>query len=337
MLITPKFWYEDNINSKIKSIILFPLSILWILFTRFKSCYTKIYKSKLKVVCIGNLTVGGTGKTPYAIYTYKILRELGYNPVFLTRGYKGTHKGPIEVNKSHTFKDIGDEALLLSKIGTTIVSKNRCLGAKFIEKHKKKFNVIIMDDGLQNSQLNHDIRFLLIDKNLKFGNKLCLPAGPLRQTIKLGIKGIDRIVLTGNNKVNNIDLFKTYNIPIIETKTKVTKSPKIQNKKIFAFCGLGNPDKFYQTLNENGYDISFTKSFPDHYNYNYQDINKLILTATNQNLELITTEKDYVKINNKNKLIHVLSIEMDLSVEDKSRLKLFFTEKLNAKSFHLSH
>ena len=115
MLTTPKFWYEDSIKSKIKSIILFPLSFLWLLFTRFKSSTTKVYKSKLKVICIGNLTIGGTGKTPFAIYTFKILRELGYNPVFLTRGYKGTNKGPVEVNKSHTFNDIGDEALLLIK------------------------------------------------------------------------------------------------------------------------------------------------------------------------------------------------------------------------------
>ena len=337
MLTTPKFWYEDSIKSKIKSIILFPLSILWILFTRFKSSFTKVYKSKLKVVCIGNLTIGGTGKTPYAIYTFKILRELGYNPVFLTRGYKGKCTGPIEVDKSHTFKDIGDEAMLLSKIGTTIISKNRSLGAKFIEKHKKKFNVIIMDDGLQNNQLEQDVRFLLIDKKLKFGNKLCLPAGPLRQTLKFGIKGIDRIVLTGNNKINNINLFKTYNIPIIEAKTKVINSPKIQNKKLFAFCGLGNPNKFFQTLHENGYYVSITKSFPDHHNYNYKDINNLILIATKQNLELITTEKDYVKINNKNKQIHVLSIEMHLSVEDKSTLKLFLMEKLNAKSLYLPH
>ena len=96
MLTTPKFWYEDFFNSKIKSIILFPLSFLWILFTRFKSSTTKVYKSKLKVICIGNLTIGGTGKTPFAIYTFKILRELGYNPVFLTRGYKGHIMGQLK-------------------------------------------------------------------------------------------------------------------------------------------------------------------------------------------------------------------------------------------------
>ena len=139
----------------------------------------------------------------------------------------------------------------------------------------------------------------------------------------------------GFEAIDNIPFFLLKNI--IETKIKVNNSPKIQNKKLLAFCGLGNPNKFYQTLHENGYNVSFTKSFPDHYNYNYQDVNNLILTATKQNLELITTEKDYVKINNKNKLIHVLSIEMHLSVEDKSKLKSFLMEKMNAESFSLSY
>jgi len=330
MLKTPKFWYENNIESKIKSIILFPISILWIIFSRFKSSYTKTYKSKLKVICIGNLTVGGTGKTPFAIYVFKILKELGVNPVFLTRGYGGTNKGPVEVRKSHKFKDVGDEALLLSKVGTTIISKNRYLGAKFIEKHKKKFDVIIMDDGLQNNQLNQDIKFLLIDNNLKFGNKFCLPAGPLREPVNIGIKNVDRIILTGNSKINDTNFLKSYNIPVFESEIKIINLLKLKNDKLFAFCGLANPNKFYQTLHENGFNIAYTKSYPDHYSYNYQEINNLILKATKYNLKLITTEKDYVKIKKNKKLIHVLSIEMHLSVEDKCKLKLFLMETLNA-------
>ena len=153
MLKTPQFWYKKNIQSKIKSFILFPLSILWILIDEFKRYFSKTYKSKIKVICIGNLTVGGTGKTPFSIYTYKLLKNLGYNPVFLTRGYGGLKKGPLEVNTSHHFQDVGDEAILLSRVGTTIISRNRSLGAKFIEKHQDKFNIIIMDDGLQNYQL----------------------------------------------------------------------------------------------------------------------------------------------------------------------------------------
>ena len=153
MYRTPEFWYKKNIISKLQIILLYPFSILWIFVDEFKRYFSKTYKSKLKVVCIGNMTVGGTGKTPFSIYTFKILKNLGYNPVFLTRGYGGLKKGPIEVNNSHHFQDVGDESILLSKVGTTIVSRNRSLGAKFIEKHKDKFNIIIMDDGLQNYQL----------------------------------------------------------------------------------------------------------------------------------------------------------------------------------------
>ena len=195
MFRTPEFWYKTNIKSKLQIILFYPFSILWVLIDALKSYFSKTYKSKLKVICVGNLTVGGTGKTPFSIYIYKLLKNLGYNPVFLTRGYGGFRKGPLEVNNSHHFQDVGDESILLSKVGTTIVAKNRSLGAKFIEKHEEKFNVIVMDDGLQNYQLKQDIKFLLIDKKLKLGNGYCLPAGPLRQSLKRGLNNIDKIIL----------------------------------------------------------------------------------------------------------------------------------------------
>ena len=142
MIEAPKFWYKKKLSSKILSIIFFPLSILWILISLLKNVLTKRYKSRLKVICIGNLTIGGTGKTPFAIYIYKVLKKLGYKPVFLTRGYGGLIKGPIKVKDTHNFKDIGDEALLLNKIGPTIVSKDRSLGARLIEKHKDNYNAV---------------------------------------------------------------------------------------------------------------------------------------------------------------------------------------------------
>ena len=206
MINTPKFWYKKDLISKFKTLLLLPFSIVWILLSLIKKNFVKRYKSHLKVICIGNLSIGGTGKTPFSIQTYKILEILGYKPVFLTRGYRGLTKGPILVNKSHNHKDVGDEALLLSKVGTTIVSSNRCIGAKYIENLKKNYDIIIMDDGLQNYQLEQDVKLLLIDKKLLFGNGYCIPAGPLRQTITQGLKKIDAIIFTGDGDTKDINL-----------------------------------------------------------------------------------------------------------------------------------
>ncbi len=329
MIETPKFWYENNISSKIRVFILFPLSIIWIFISIIKKNLVKKYKSKLKVICIGNLTIGGTGKTPFAIYTYKVLIDLGYKPVFLTRGYRGLEEGPTEVKNFHNFKDIGDEALLLRKIGPTIVSRNRALGAKFIESHKDNFNIIIMDDGLQNYQLEKDIKCLLVDKKIQFGNEHCIPAGPLREPINKGLKKIDAIILSGENDKQNLNFIKIKNIPIFNSEVKITKSSKIKQYKLLAFCGLANPNKFYEMLKKNGYKVEYTKSFPDHYTYKNEDINNLISKATNQNLKLVTTEKDYVKITDENDLINVLPIEINLDVKDKSKFKSFLQEKLD--------
>ncbi len=330
MFRTPEFWYKNNIISKLQIILLFPFSILWDQIDQCKRYFSKTYKSKLKVVCIGNLTVGGTGKTPFSIYTYKLLKNLGYKPVFLTRGYGGSKKGPLEVKNSHHFQDVGDESILLSKVGTTIVSRNRSLGAKFIEKYKDKFNVIIMDDGLQNYQLKQDIKFLLVDKQLKLGNGYCLPAGPLRQSAERGLNDIDKIILTGESDNNEKNLFKSFNIPVIKSNIKISISIKMKKNKLLAFCGIANPNKFFETLKKNGFEISSTKIFPDHYAYKKDDINNLIIDANNQNLKLITTEKDYVKISENTDQIHFLPIELELDIKDKLNFELFLQEKLNA-------
>ena len=331
MINSPKFWYRNDWLSKVLALIIYPLSIIWIIISFIKKKVSKTYRSRLKIICVGNLNIGGTGKTPFAIYTYKILKELGFHPVFLTRGYGGKEKGPIKVESTHQYKDVGDEALLLNNIGPTIVSRDRSLGAKFIENHKYNYDVILMDDGLQNYQLEKNIKFLLVDKNLKFGNKLCVPAGPLREPINQRLKEIDSIILTGNNTDQDIGLRKISDyISVFNSSIKIMQSSNIKGNKFLAFCGLGNPDKFYETLEKGGYKVFLTKSFPDHHQYTEEEINHLILKAKNKNLTLITTAKDYVKIIDKKNEIQVLSIESSFNAKDELRFKAFLKEKLNA-------
>ena len=329
MINTPEFWYKKDLISKFKTLLLLPFSIVWILLSLIKKNFVKRYKSHLKVICIGNLSIGGTGKTPFSIQTYKILEILGYKPVFLTRGYRGLTKGPILVNKSHNHKDVGDEALLLSKVGTTIVSSNRCIGAKYIENLKKNYDIIIMDDGLQNYQLEQDIKLLLIDKKLLFGNGYCIPAGPLRQTITQGLKKIDAIIFTGDGDTKDINLNFINNIQNFDTKLELKKTFKTKQNNFLAFFALGNPIKFFNTLKKNNFKIVLTKSFPDHYEYKNKDINTLKEEANNRNLKLITTEKDYVKIDDKENEISVLPIEINFSKADGNKFKSFLKEKIN--------
>ena len=329
MINTPEFWYKKDLISKFKTLLLLPFSIIWILLSLIKRNFVKRYKSHLKVICIGNLSIGGTGKTPFSIQTYKILEILGYKPVFLTRGYRGLTKGPILVNKSHNHKDVGDEALLLSKVGTTIVSSNRCIGAKYIENLKKNYDIIIMDDGLQNYQLEQDIKLLLIDKKLLFGNGYCIPAGPLRQTITQGLKKIDAIIFTGDGDTKDINLNFINNIQNFDTKLEIKNTFKTKQNNFLAFCALGNPIKFFNTLKKNNFKIVLTKSFPDHYEYKNKDINTLKEEADNRNLKLITTEKDYVKIDDKENEISVLPIEINFSKADGNKFKSFLKEKIN--------
>ena len=329
MINTPEFWYKKDLISRFKTLLLLPFSIIWILLSLIKRNFAKRYKSHLKVICIGNLSIGGTGKTPFSIQTYKILEILGYKPVFLTRGYRGLTKGPILVNKSHNHKDVGDEALLLSKVGTTIVSSNRCIGAKYIENLKKNYDIIIMDDGLQNYQLEQDIKLLLIDKKLLFGNGYCIPAGPLRQTITQGLKKIDAIIFTGDGDIKDINLNFINNIQNFDTKLEIKNNFKTKQNNFLAFCALGNPIKFFNTLKKNNFKIVLTKSFPDHYEYKNKDINTLREEADNRNLKLITTEKDYVKIDDKENEISVLPIEINFSKADGNKFKSFLKEKIN--------
>lgn len=320
-------WYSNSIQYKLISIFLYPLSLLWIFIDKFKFFYIKPYSSPLKIICVGNINVGGTGKTPISIFIFNILKKMGYRPIFLTSGYKSKIVKPCIAHSDVTL--FGDEAVILNKIGPTVVSKNKLEGVKYIEflnSKKKIYDIIIMDDGLQNYSIGKDLSFLTIDRTSLFGNEFCLPSGPLRQTFKSCKRTVDKIILTGNNNIQKYSaIFKK---DVLNSYIKVDKISS--KRKFLAFSGLGNNLKFIDTLKNANYKIALIKQFGDHHNYTENEIIDLINLADNNDLKLITTEKDIVKIPKKYHLkINCLKMKIQFDKHDLISLKLLLKKKLN--------
>ncbi len=320
-------WYSNSLQYKLISLMLYPFSLLWIIIDKLKFLMTKPYTSHLKIICVGNINVGGTGKTPISIFIFKILKKMGHNPIFLTSGYKGKISKPCIANNDVTL--FGDEAIILKNIGPTVVSKNKLEGVKYIENlnsKKKIYDIIVMDDGLQNYSIGKDLCFLTVDRKSLFGNEFCLPSGPLRQSLNSCKKNINKIILTGNRNFK-----KNHNILKKDILNSYIKVDKVSvKKKYLAFSGLGNNVKFFNTLKNANYNIALTKEFKDHHNYKENEIADLIKLANENNLKLITTEKDIVKIPKKYHLkINYLKMKIEFDKQDLISLKSLLKKKLN--------
>lgn len=253
---------------------------------------TKINKP---VICIGNLVAGGAGKTPVAIAIGKILQELKIDFAYLSGGYGAQIKNFTLVDQTkHNAKNVGDEPILLSDIGSTFISRDRVFGATAIARMPEK-KLIIMDDGLQNPSVIKNFSILVIDGNYGFGNGLIMPAGPLRETINVGIKKADLIIIVGEDKHQIAQKFGT-NKKIINAKIVPTNCKDFYKKSVIAFCGIGRPEKFFNSLIQSNINIITKFSYPDHHQYQEREIRKMINLAKQNNTILITTKKDWVRL-----------------------------------------
>lgn len=331
---TPKFWYPKTVDApkqhSLATNLLSPLSKLYQIAHRIKLSCTKTTHSPLPVICMGNVTVGGSGKTPACIAIQKLIKKntLFSNPYFLTRGYGGSDPGPRRITDHDTVQKVGDEPLLLATFSNTIVSLNRPLGAK--KAYDLGADLIIMDDGLQNKSLHKNISFMVLDGTLGLGNQKTLPAGPLREPLSMALKRSDAIIIIGEDTYglkSTIMTSSNANIPIFEAKIIPDKTTSIpMNKPYIAFAGLGTPDKFFKTLRSNGLAVIETKSFADHYLYRENDITPLIKLAEKNNARLITTEKDYVRLPKALKE-NVYKYPVTLQWRSESSLVKFIAEK----------
>ena len=285
---TPAFWSSKNTISN----LLLPFSFLYQLANQLRWRYTKPAKFPIPVVCIGNITAGGSGKTPVALHIGGLLKAKNAGAFFLSRGYGGTLKGPVLVNpKKHTAREVGDEPLLLAQVLPTVISKNRLNGARLAL--QKGAKLIVMDDGFQNPTIAKSLSIIVMDGKVGLGNERLLPAGPLREKASAAFARAHAIVIL--NRTTAIPPLPPKML-VLNAKTRLKNADLFKGKKLFAFCGIAYPKKFFDALAATGAQLVGTHSFPDHYVYNDADMNKLMAQSIVQDAALTTTTKDAVRL-----------------------------------------
>ena len=290
MIKAPQFWHKKILIS----FLLLPFSWIYGLVVILRYLLITPKKINKPVICIGNLIAGGAGKTPVAMAIGHMLRDKNIDFAYLSYGYGRESDQFLQVYPRNTnVREAGDEPILLSEVYDTFVSSNRVMGAKKIASMKEK-QLIILDDGFQNPSLFKDLHILVIDGGYGFGNEFLMPAGPLREPIFFGIKRADLIIIIGEDKSNLAEYF-TYK-ELVYGRIIPINNEKFVGNKVIAFCGIGRPEKFFDSLKNIGAQIIKEISYADHHLYNDQDLNYLISLSKEQNIKLVTTKKDWVRI-----------------------------------------
>jgi tetraacyldisaccharide 4'-kinase len=257
-------------------------------------------RAGVPVICVGNPTVGGAGKTPAAIAIAQLLRVVGERTVFLSRGYGGRLAGPVLVDPArHGGRDVGDEPLLLARTAPTVVTRNRVRGAQAAV--KAGASVIVMDDGFQNPSLAKDLSVLIVDSTRGLGNGRILPAGPLRAPITAQLERAQALVIVGawTRAVDPIrEQAGARALPVFDARLVPDTSflTALGGGRVLAFAGIGDPAKFFATLRDAGVVVAATRSFPDHHRYTRKDAATLCEQADREGLVLVTTEKDLARM-----------------------------------------
>ena len=292
----PDFWRTPTLLAR----LLAPLGALYGASIAFKARNTRPFDPGVPVICVGNLTAGGSGKTPVAIAIAEMLRAKGHRPYFLTRGYGGSEKGPALATRGHSARAMGDEALLLARTAPTIVARDRAAGAKMAK--EKGTTVIVMDDGHQNFSLRKSLSLVVVDGETGFGNGYQIPAGPLREPVAQGLARADAVVVVGEGSPD----LRGFRGPVLRAHLK-PDGAAFADKTVFAFAGIGRPEKFVASLEASGATVTGSCFFADHHPYGEDEL--LQLKAIAGDATLVTTEKDFVRLTTAQREgIHVLKI-----------------------------
>ena len=277
----------------------------------------------IPVVCIGNITLGGAGKTPTVIFLASYLKKNNIKAHVVSRGYGGKFKDIVFVDpRIHSAYQVGDEPLLLSQHAKVWVSKKKKEG--ILEAYKAGAELVLLDDGHQNFSIAKDLNILVFDSEANLNNENIFPLGNLRESPRPAIDRADLLISIGDsvsNKNLKETIFKNYNQKTIEGEFVPKIIPKLKKRKLVAFCGIGRPDKFFSMLRKLNLKIIKEYSFPDHHFYSNRQLAKISDIAAQNNALVVTTEKDFVKIPvTFRKNIYPIDIELHLSKNHKKLL-----------------
>jgi tetraacyldisaccharide 4'-kinase len=296
----PSWWYGRDRSWA--ATLLSPAAAIYGALASRRIANAQPYRSSLPVICVGNFTAGGSGKTPLALLIAKLVADEGRAPWFLSRGYGGAQRGPVQVDlTAHSAHDVGDEPLLLARSFPAVVARDRAEGARFIERAGPPSAVIIMDDGLQNPALVKDLTIAVVDAARGLGNGRVIPAGPLRAPMEVQSALAQLIVLMGRDGVADgaaaQALRRRVTASIIVGETRVAgDAARLRGQKLLAFAGIANPDRFFRTLEKIGADVIAKRAFRDHHTFSDADARALLDESRRLGALLVTTEKDFVRL-----------------------------------------
>ncbi len=303
--LKPKFWESRN---NIMAILLRPISLLFYILTALRKSFISPKKFKIPIICVGNIYVGGTGKTPVSIMIANILKTNNKNPAIIKKFYK----------------DHEDEHKLINNItNSLILDKNRVAAIEKAE--RENFDVGILDDGFQDHTIKKTLNIICFNNRQLIGNGLVFPAGPLRERLS-SLERAQIVIINGEkNKIFEEKILNiSKNIKIFYSEYLPINIEQFKNKRLFAFAGIGNPNNFFELLSKYNLNVQKKISFPDHYEIKKKEIEQITKEAVNNNLDLITTEKDFYRIKDYG-FKDLRYLKVDLKIEEKNK---FITEVL---------
>ena len=318
----PAFWFTAPNRPAWPARLLAPLGWLTARLTA-RRLQRPAFRAPVPVICIGNLMVGGTGKTPTAIALAQRLAARGQKVVIVSRGHGGQLTGPLAVDPArHTAAEVGDEPLLLAAFTQTVIARNRADGARLAA--RLGASVILMDDGFQNPSLHKDLSILVVDAETGWGNGRCLPAGPLREPVAAGLARAQHLMLIGSPRARS--QFAAPDLPLTQAQIlPLMTGMDWQGARVIAFAGIGRPEKFFATLRSLGAEVVKTVALNDHQALGLGLLLRLEADAMRLNAHLVTTEKDATRLPPGFRT-RVLTLPVRLEVQDWARLDQAFAD-----------